>query len=53
MVSTATDFEQSGLDKRAVGAQAPLEFENEREDFNDSKSSGEEKPGKVWRPEDA
>ncbi|KAF9652330.1 OPT superfamily oligopeptide transporter [Thelephora ganbajun] len=53
MASTAIDVEQSSLNQRAVGAQPSLDYENEKTGFNDGQSSSEEKPGKVWRPEDA
>lgn len=53
MASTAIDVEQISLNQRAVGAQASLESENEKEGFNDGKSSSQEKPENVWQPEDA
>ena len=53
MASTAIDIEHNGLNQRPVVTQTPSDYEDEKARFNDGQSSGEEKPGKVWQPQDA
>lgn len=53
MASTAVDVEQSSLNQRVVVTQASSNYESEKAAYDDSNSSSEDKPEKVWQPEDA